>query len=175
MLDFKSMSVEEVWPEDLNPAGEEFESWWFRNRDRLAHLDRRLVEQWVYRHWDSTHFKFIPLETLRWSLETWPTERVLSTIRPAWSGLHDPEIDYSKIFKKDVLTVRNWKNGTWDYPTVILELPFGVSVRAGEFPNLRFMLVEGHLRFRYLNALSHHRVATGPHELFVLRSPITSE
>lgn len=179
MLKLKFRGDENTWPRELKPTAHQvFEPWWARNGARLAHLDSRLVEQWVHRHWGDTKFRFIPLETLKWRLETWPTERVLSAVHLNEPNPPDPEHDFesfTELGPKATATARGWNNGTWDYPIVVLETPFGASTYGGDFPDARFVLIEGHKRWHYLHGLSHRQEKTGPHELFILRSPVTSE
>ncbi|WNG16814.1 hypothetical protein [Cystobacter fuscus] len=178
MLQLKFRGDDQTWPNDLDPNGEEFELWWTRNGDKLAQLHPRIVEQWVHRHWDHSPFRFIPLETLEWRLEAWPTERVLSAVHLNERNPPDPVHDYARFTRfgpKATATARGWNNGTWDYPIVVLETPFGVSTYGGDFPDARFVLIEGHLRWHYLHGLAHRQVKTGPHKLFILRSSVTSE
>ncbi|MCY1083745.1 hypothetical protein [Archangium lansingense] len=70
-------------------------------------------------------------------------------------------------------TVAALLRGTWDYPIVVLETPSGIRRREGPARGDRFLLIEGHQRTRYLNVLAHRGVRTGPHQVFVLQSPIT--
>jgi hypothetical protein len=58
--------------------------------------------------------------------------------------------------------------GTWDYPIVVMETPDGISGWGQSWPDLRFLLIEGHSRFRYLNALHHRGEGNSTHELFIL-------
>jgi hypothetical protein len=178
VLDFNNRDTKEKWPGRLDPKNEDFAAWWIRHHKDLAHLEPRLVEQWVHRHWRDTPFKFIPLPTLKWKLERWPTERILSEVRRARQGRYDPA-NWDRRFKyagKQDPTVQAFAaNGTWDYPIVVLQTPTGVSLDHGYFPDVRFLLIEGHNRWRYLSVLRYRQVSTGPHEVFLLESPVTSE
>lgn len=57
---------------------------------------------------------------------------------------------------------------------VLLSTPFGVIEGGVNLPNVRLVIVEGHQRHRYLNAL--HvlgRAPAGPHETIILSTPLT--
>jgi hypothetical protein len=75
-----------VWPDDLRPiedqqeVKEPFTAWWARHSQALAHLEPRIAEQWVYRHWGQSPYDFLPIEGLQWRLETWPTQQILGSI-----------------------------------------------------------------------------------------------
>lgn len=45
------------------------------------------------------------------------------------------------------------RSGTWDYPIVVLETPNGFRDYGGAKPLAKYLLIEGHQRLRYLNAL----------------------
>ncbi len=67
-------------------------------------------------------------------------------------------------------TARRWRDGTWDVPIVVLSTPAGVDSYDGAMPEVRFLLIEGSKRLRFLNALAHRGEQTGPHKLYVLES-----
>lgn len=172
-----------AWPEDFRPVGEAtagkeaFGHWWLRNHN-LHHLPEALCEQWVYRHWTGSPFSFIPLDTLECRCEAWDGERILRSIYRAWGGELHPQFDY-ETFQRDggegrLQTAVALDSGTWDYPMVLLATPNGI-IDAGEArPDVRLVIVEGHQRHRYLNAL--HELGSppaGPHEIFILSTPLT--
>ena len=55
----------------------------------------------------------------------------------------------------------NWANGTWVLPPVLLQTPDGVKFYTEEYPDKRYLVVEGSKRFRWLNALAHRGDETG--------------
>jgi hypothetical protein len=177
MLDLEVLEETGEWPAELAPDGEDFRAWWARHHHRLGHLHRRLVEQWVHRHWDTSPFRFIPLDTLSWRLGTWSAEKVLSSVVLLEAGVLDPEHDSEcfAVAEGRHPTVTGFQNGSWDYPIVVLETPRGVRRCEGPEPCARFLLIEGRQRVRYLNVLTYEEVRTGPHLVFVLRSPVTEE
>lgn len=180
-----------VWPKHLQPVGdnsfekEPFERWWARNATEVRHLHPQLAEQWVYRHWDYTDFAFLPLDTLEWDLVEMEGEEILAKVRREISKRLDPDFDYTQFqgprgHKTE--TARDLDEGTWTFPIVALATPTGWITRRHEHPHdevelhdERLMLLEGHQRHRYLNAL-HHRGTPpkGPHRVFVVRSPVVT-
>lgn len=50
----------------------------------------------------------------------------------------------------------------------MLETPAGVRSHDGQMPAVRFVLVEGAKRLRYLNALHFRGEDTGPHALYIV-------
>lgn len=63
----KPIGYGDHWPEDFRP-------WWAWHREQLSNLHPQIAEQWVYRHWANSPFKFLPLNRLTWRQEQWNTE-----------------------------------------------------------------------------------------------------
>lgn len=171
---------EVVWDPKLEPMGhggfnpENFDVWWRRNDAQLANLHPEIAEQWVYRHWRWSPFRFLRLETVGWRREVWTTKAILGRIYMEFGGPMEPLHDYSVMHESPLgptATARYWRAGTWNIPILVLETPDGVSGYNGELPDVRFVLVEGSLRLRYLNALAYRGGETGPHTLYVLTIP----
>jgi hypothetical protein len=149
---------------------EPFTTWWARNEDQVGHLHPQLAEQWVYRHWADTEFSFLPLDSLTWELHEMAGAEILLRIRREIAKRLDPEFDYEQLqglggFGK-AQTAEELDEGTWAYPIVALSTPTGWVTRdlmhphgLIELPNERLMLLEGHQRHRYLNALHRRRRA----------------
>lgn len=188
MLDLRKVGPR-VWRQHTQPIDDDtfhkepFEHWWKRNIDEVGHLHPQLAEQWVYRHWRYTDFAFLPLETLEWEIVQMEGEEILERVRREISKQLDPEFDYEQfqgqVGSDKTETARDLDSGTWTYPIVALWTPTGWVTRSSEHPHdpvaladERLMLLEGHQRHRYLNAL-HHRGTppAGPHQVFVVRSP----
>jgi hypothetical protein len=73
-------------------------------------------------------------------------------------------------------TARALDSGTWDFPMVLLSTPGGVIDGNRPLPDVRLVIVEGHQRHRYLNAL--HALGhppEGPHDTIILHSPLVDE
>lgn len=186
MLDLRTVGPR-AWPAHLRPIGENspdresFATWWDRNEGEIGHLHPQLAEQWVYRHWDYTEFAFLPLETLSWQLRQMEGEEILANVRREISKRLDPEWDYDRFQGQrgeKTQTAQDLDQGTWEYPIVALSTPSGWVTRSEkhphdfiELPHERLMLLEGHQRHRYLNAL-HWRGTPppGPHQVFIVSS-----
>lgn len=176
MLDIRGHSV--AWDEALAPRDisqwdrEPFAEWWARCQGRLSNLHPQIAEQWIHRHWTLSGDTWLPLESLHWRLEQWSTERILGEVYIRDWHL-DPEHDY-KVFnaygETPTAAPMNAK-GTWDYPLLTLETPSGVRTHGGELPHVRYLLIEGHSRYRYLNALAVRGRAAAQHEVFILTAP----
>jgi hypothetical protein len=184
MFEFRTYRAS-AWPEHLRPLGEgtvekeTFEAWWARHSAELGHLHPMLVEQWVYRHWDGTDFQFLPLDTLRWDLVVVEGEQILRSVRREIARNLDPDFDYEQLqglthFEKSETAIE-LDAGTWIYPIIALSTPSGWIARHAELPDERLMLVEGHQRHRYLNALHAKELApSGSHQVFIIHSPLVT-
>jgi hypothetical protein len=182
MLDL-TFHHDSVWPDDLIPVGEgsidkeDFETWWTRNKHRLTNLDPLIAEQWVHRHWTHSRFDFLPLETITWDLVEMDGDEILQTVRREYAGPLVPQFDYD-VFQGQgdkLATARALDEGTWDYPIIVLRTPSGMRGYDGDFPDVRLLLVEGHQRHRYLNALhALGKPPRGPHKVFVISSPVAA-
>jgi hypothetical protein len=176
MLDVKR-PLEVLWDKSLKPVTgggewpEEFTLWWKRNEDRLSNLHPQIAEQWIYRHWSTSPFRFLELRTLCWRMESWSTEAILAQIYMVHGGPLVPEFDYQVMQQASDgprSTANNWHNGTWNMPLLVLETPSGIDSYEGPLSEVRFILIEGSKRMRYLNALHARAEATGPHPLYIL-------
>lgn len=180
MLDLR-VRREPVWDPALRPEGEgdlekeAFAVWWERNHDRLAHLEPRIAEQWIYRHWTHSYTAFVPLADLTWRLEKWSGDQVLEHAHMVFGGPFDADHDY-KVFNGHKgfgpnRTARAMNAGTWDMPLLLLETPTGIQSHDGEAPFARYLVAEGSKRMRYLYALRARGEGGGPHEVFILSLP----
>lgn len=102
---------------------------------------------------------------------------LLASVHRAWGEELDPEFDYDTFQRRGGTdrhaTALALDAGTWDYPMVLLSTPFGVIDGGNPLPDVRLVIVEGHQRHRYLNALhALGRAPAGPHETIVLTTPI---
>ena len=172
---------EHNWSDDITPIGndtfekEPFPEWWNRHKHRFPHLEERIVEQWIFRHGKNSPFSFLDVLSMTWRLERWPTNRIITEV---FSTDHmNADHDY-RAFNQfgPNKTARPFEaNGTWDYPIVVLETPNGITDYHLERPDVRFLLIEGHLRRRYLNAKATRGEALPEHEVFVLSLPPAAE
>lgn len=166
-----------TWPNRWKPRGygsslEPFRLWWLRNRRNLPMLDRRVAEQWLHRHWRYTRYSNLSVHQYSCTHVLWPARWVLSKVGHV-SGLLEPAWDYAQLRRTGTppASVMN-ALGTWDYPIVLMYSPRGFITERGIESRIRYWLIEGHLRFRYLNALEHQRVGrTRHHAVFILHRP----
>lgn len=172
-----------VWDSALEPVGmdtfdkEPFTAWWERNQGKLSHLHPQICEQWVYRHWNHSHYSFLPLEKLSWRLEDWKTEEILNQTGIFDQGLISdeghtycsPAFDYEMIQNEYEPSRTMDITGTWNIPILVLHSPSGFIFEKGPRPDVRYWLIEGHKRIRYLNALVHHGKPSATHFLYLLR------
>lgn len=85
----------------------------------------------------------------------------------------DPEHDY-KVFSGSpasggpLRTAAAMNRGNWDYAPIVLATPGGFLCAIGEHIEKEFLLIEGHKRHRYLNALEFMGKRLGPQRIFVL-------
>jgi hypothetical protein len=167
-----------IWPESFRPAGldtfekESFDSWWSKHKNELANLHRLIAEQWIHRHWDESYFSFLPLDSLAWETRMASSEEFLDQVNLFFGGPAVAEYDYQVFHDNQLQTAKNWVNGTWTIPPIVLETPRGFAFNQKAYPDTRLLLVEGSKRYRYLNALHKKRLHTGLHQFFVISSPL---
>jgi len=182
LLDLRQLPID-VWPGEFRPLHrgvklvEGFDDWFARSREAVGHLHPEICEQWLYRHWRGTPLCFIPLEGLSWTLERWSPRQFLDTVGTWNTGRAlDPEADFramteTRLGKKQrTQTAVALDAGEWDYAPIVLSMPVGYVDLHGLDCAQTYLLVEGHQRRRYLNALMHRGVELGPQRVFVLRS-----
>ena len=157
------------WPSELKPRGDEdqfdvepFSCWWERHAFRFPMLNPLVLEQWVYRHFRHTPYR-LPLEGLSSREERWSTARILSDVHfgDSMDATHDLRC-LSAHWGREMADT-----GTWHCPLLILSTPNGL-VQRGEWPDRRYGLIEGHRRFRLLNALNAVGRAQAEHDVLIL-------
>jgi hypothetical protein len=129
-----------------------------------------MAEQWIYRHWIWSPYRNLPLDQLVWRQESWKTRRILEeAFRRPQFGMLQPAFDYEVFHGKYFEPARSMdQTGTWNYPIMVLSTPNGVKTTRGVFAQVRYCLIEGHQRVRYLNALSARGECAGEHCVFLL-------
>jgi hypothetical protein len=164
------------WDQSLQPIGhgtvdkEPFAQWWERHQERLSNLHPTIVEQWVYKHWKRSPFSNLPLDQLAWQIVSWATVQILREVHVRRQfGKLQPNLDYEVLHGRQsepALTMD--ASGTWNYPIVILHTPAGVVNTDEVRPDVRYCLIEGHQRVRYLNALNARGQCAEEHKVFIL-------
>lgn len=164
-----------AWPGNLRPLGERtfekesFQDWWNKNSRQLAHLHPMIAEQWIYRHWDYSPFCNLPINDMRWEQVTWPTEQILRDVSRGDSFSRDVDFNYKTFHGKDTEPGKSMDStGTWNYPIVVLKVCGPSQTRTGLHDDIRFWLIEGHQRIRYLSALHARQECSASHELFLV-------
>jgi len=151
-----------AWPTSLRPVNhdewdkEDFSSWWEKHCDQLGHLHPQICEQWVHRHWAHNYFCFLDLMRIEWELIELDTDEALRFIYRDFAQPLHPEFDLKQLngrLCKHPVARAFEEHDTWDYPVIVLSTPYGIIGYTGEQPDVRHVLVEGHQRHRYLNAL----------------------
>lgn len=171
-------SEQKLWTNRLKPSGqgshdkEHFSEWWLRNSSSLLNLHPLICEQWIYRHWHYSPWAFLPLRKLSWKLSELGTDEIIDNVYRVFATTLHPEYDF-RVFNPEnsnqLPTARPFSDtGTWDYPILTLETPNGVDDGFNQIPDAKLCLIEGHQRHRYLNALKHRGIRTGPHKMFIL-------
>lgn len=158
-------------PIEINSVKESFGEWWARVGADFDNLDPRILEQWVHRHWHETTYNALPLQSLLYDIQRWPTQRILDHIFSAFGNESCAQSDYRRMTHDGGQTCTPFQtSGSWDYPILVLATPNGVDTWSGEHPDVKYLLIEGHTRVRYLKACAELGVQLSEaHELFVLR------
>jgi hypothetical protein len=171
------------WPEKLRPIGdcggrseESFGEWWDRcGMQRLGHLPKNFVEQWVYRHWDYTVHRYFDLERIKVSLESWLPDQFLSNVASAIDEVFEPESDltrwsdeFGRPTKEPLISLLS-QEATWDYPPIVFGTANGFFNKDRILVQKPFMLIEGHTRRLALNALVHRGLALPQQPVFVIQ------
>lgn len=171
------------WDPNLTPQGygglkvESYADWEERIGHNISNLHPEIREQWVHRHWTQSRMAFLPLETLTWREERWAPEKFLSEVK-TWRGNEalDPEHDYNAFARPEMggkhPTAVALDQGEWDYAPPVLCTPNGFIDTLGTVIDANYLLVEGHCRRRYLNALIERGQALEDQRVFVMESPM---
>lgn len=176
---------EEIWDDSLKPKGygghyyelEKYDEWKERTAALLAHLHPEICEQWIYRHWTYSPLNFIPLDSLSWTEESWEPEYFIEHVQTYRGNTPlNPEDDYKTFAEPEtgekLDTAIALDAGHWDYAPVVLRTPDGFIDTIGEVVKAKYLLVEGHQRRQYLNALLYRGTKLPSQRVFVLDSPI---
>jgi len=160
-------------PDDGSVSGEteSLEDYLARVRPLVGHLPKPVIEQWIYRHFRYTEYRNIPLEKLTAQPETWQTDKIL-----AIGSVFAPNELQDELGPTSGL--RNWQSepalafraaGTWDFPILIMEHEDGFLDEEGILTPYKYWLIEGRLRFRFLNYWHDEGKANDKHKVWVIK------
>lgn len=179
-LDLRQVRNVSAWDPALEPRNwgsfdiEPFDCWARRNHEALLHIHPEICEQWLYRHWLQSPMCFIELDNLHWQMVEWEPAYFLTAVGTYW-GADDfePEFDFNTFHqqggKSRHRTAVALDSGAWDYAPIVLATEQGFISTQGNYVNRPFLLVEGHQRRRYLNALASRGKALKRQRVFVLK------
>ena len=174
------------WPDQWKPRGfstlhpEPSAEWWPRVSSDLGHLDPRVAEQWVHRHWSLSEYFGFELADVRSEVRRMPTATILSEVgmvddfRP-----EDREDDFEEVIRRfnppgepfEPAKTMN-ATGSWNMPILLFQNAGGFAYDDRRTSDAHLWLLEGHLRMRYLRALVNTgRSVAAEHEVLVLTRP----
>jgi hypothetical protein len=169
------------WPSEWAPHDfgtveqESFDNWWLRVAGDLGHLDSRVAEQWVYRHWELSPYYGVDLARLCSSVAQLSTSTILDEVRSdcCEEDKIEPVQAVWELFNPkagpafEPARTMN-RTGTWNIPIVVVRSDDGFSRGDDSFFAAKLWLIEGHQRLRYLRVLAVRRFARSVHEVIVL-------
>ncbi len=170
------------WPNHWKPrdAGtfdqEAFETWWPRVAQDLGHLDSRICEQWIHRHWSHSPYYGMDVRGMSSALRRMSTHSLLREVGTVDDRSPDPPPDPVSLYDdfnpsgeplEPALSIN--KTGTWNIPVLLLENAGGFAYFTQLFTSVKLWLLEGHQRLRYLRALrSLGKQVAEEHDVLVL-------
>ena len=182
MLDLRLLIHESVWPSELERLEndddawdpETFDAWRERTKGLTGTLPDEVCEQWIYRHSGHSPMQFLELHRLSCNEVTWSPEHFLAQVGTIYGNdsmdpVHDLDV-YSRrgLGGAKHATAKALDEGAWDYAPVVLHVPGGYICPAGQHIQRDYLLIEGHSRHRYLNALIHDGRKLAGQRVFVL-------
>lgn len=182
MLDLRGLVYTSVWPPELEKLENEqdpwhpetFGAWRVRTKHLTGELPAEVCEQWMYRHFGQSPMQFLDLRRLSCDEVTWSPEQFLAQVGTIYGNepmdpVHDLAV-FSRpgVGGRKLATAEALDEGAWDYAPIILHVPGGYICPKGEHVQRDYLLIEGHSRHRYLNALIHHGHKLPPQRVFVL-------
>ena len=138
----------------------------------LSNWPENLLKEWLYRHPDCMEdYAFLNLERLKFTLETWPLERV-----PGSEAFKDDSfcdnfdnIEERAEDKYDWLARYMLKEGTWNTPIVLLENQERYNLSTEVQLKQPYHLLEGHRRLSFLNGLRRLNKARPQHQVWLAK------
>ncbi|KZL24534.1 hypothetical protein [Pseudovibrio sp. WM33] len=141
----------------------------------VPNLPDELIEQWPYRHWDLTQFRCVPLDRLECREVLWEPRFFLDNVGTYFcpdslNPTHAYETLHRDIEGKPTHTSKPFEEtGEWDYAPIVLETPDGYRTPDDVELKFPYLLIEGHQRRAYLNALLHRGEAVCAQRVLLVR------
>lgn len=188
MLDLRLLIRKSVWPKELERLEngrdawgvEPFDIWRERTRGLTGDLPDEVCEQWVYRHFSHSPMAFLELHCLSCEEVIWSPEQFLARVGTIYGSepmdpVHDLAVYSGKGTGRGKLpTAKALDAGAWDYAPIVLYTPGGFICPKGEHIRKDYLLIEGHSRYRYLNALIHDGKRLDDQRVFIL-TPLSND
>jgi len=176
------LTLEEVYPTTLIYQPRRDEHWnrsedvdayvWRMKRGPLSNWPEELLREWLHRHADNMEdYAFLDFTKLRFTLETWPLERL-----PSREAFRDERFcdSFQNVEERAADNPNDWlahymlKEGTWNTPIVLFDNRYAGGA-VGE-PELKspLHLLEGHRRLSFLQGLKRLNKAREQHQVWVV-------
>lgn len=182
MLDLRLLISKSVWPKELERLEngrdawdvEPFDVWRGRTRGLTGDLPDEVCEQWVYRHFGHSPMEFLELHCLSCEEVIWSPEQFLARVGTIYGNEPMDPVDDLAIYSGNgtgwgkLPTAMALDEGAWDYAPIVLHTPGGYICPGSDHIRKDYLLIEGHSRHRYLNALIHDGKRLGDQRVFVL-------
>lgn len=155
-----------------NPRTDErelFATYLIRAKRILPSFPESVLEDWIYRHAEFVlrEHQSLGLDHLRFQLQTWPTERIVSDVHAVDEGILETRrhVLYSDRYDRSRLETFMIEKGTWPVPILVLD-PDTVPTKRAQWLRRPFHLLEGHRRAGYLRGLFDAGTANENHQLW---------
>lgn len=176
------MDLEEIYPvtlkyqpfrdEDWRVVEEELDYVHRMQKGVLLNWPEELLKEWLYRHADCMEdYAFLNLERLKFTLETWPIERI-----PGREAFKDESFcDRFQNIEERAEDMDDWlahymlQEGTWNTPIVLLDNQGQHEFLTEVLLKQPYHLLEGHRRLSFLNGLRHLKKARPHHQVWLTK------
>ncbi len=163
-------------PERLKPLGvgtinkEVFAPWWRRANSSFPTVPHNVARQWLYRHWCTSEYKWLPSAGAHFTLEVWqPADVALVEIR----GEDDP-CQWGEQLIADahhpVARIMNRRH-RWPAPPIVWRRTAPLANEGRSDLPTGFLLVEGNRRLAIAKALERRGALAADLPVWVLRYP----
>ncbi|MCP4020866.1 MAG: hypothetical protein GY729_03405 [Desulfobacteraceae bacterium] len=151
----------------LKPQSDEsFGKVYPRLQSALPNFPKNVIEQWVFRHFDSFIDKnwWIGLEGLSFNLESWSNEDIFNKVNSLKMDMVDHWGDRfcNRLMNKRLI---GWLDDfymnkkKWPHPIIILKNKKGIADPDGKQLSQPYHLLEGHMRLAYFRAFIKKKIS----------------